>query len=135
MKRDGWMARPRGLLCVLLCALLGGCGSDPSDTAGQADRSLRAWAATLRVATEQWVDRRVPDLYFRQVIDAAQESLDEQAKTLSKKMPASDERRHALESRLARLRQGSQDLARALDRSDRVAAETTSRALPGGAAS
>jgi hypothetical protein len=113
---------------------LAGCGG-PSEAGNQADKSLRAWAATLRVATEQWVDHQVPDLYFRQVIEAAQESLDEQAKTLSKKMPASDGRRHRLESRLAALRQRTSELSEALDRSDRGAAETTSAALAGGAAS
>jgi len=127
--------RAPALFGVLVCALLCGCGGDPSDAAEQADKSLRAWSATLRVAAEQWVDRRVPDLYFQQVIEAAQESLDEQAKALSKKMPASDGRRKGLESRLAELRQRAGELSQALDRSDRGAAETTSRGLPGGAAS
>jgi type IV pilus biogenesis protein CpaD/CtpE len=124
-----------GVLCVLLCALLAGCADDPSDTARRADDSLRAWAATLRVAAEQWIDRRVPDVYFRQISEAARESLDEQAKTLSRKMPVSDARRTSLESRIAQLRQRSGELSRALDQSDRVAAETASRGLPGGAAS
>jgi hypothetical protein len=137
MRHDKWMARPKrpGLLGVLLCALLAGCSGDASDTAEQADKSLRAWAATLRVASEQWVDRRIPDLYFRQIIDAAGESLDEQARTLAKKMPADDRRRKDLESRLSDLRKRSHELSDALDRSDRGAAELTSRRLPGGAAS
>jgi len=148
MNYGDWVAgrKSPAVLWVLACALVGGCGSDPSDTAEQADKTLRAWSATLRVAAEQWVDRRVPDLYFRQVIEAARESLDEQAKTLSKKLPASDGRRKELETRLADLRQRLGQLTNALEHSDRAAAQSTSRALasapalsaaprPGGAAS
>ena len=130
------MTRPApGLLGVIICALVAGCGNDPADAAEQANKTLRAWSATLRMASEQWVDRRVPDLYFRQVLEAAEESLDEQGKTLSKKMKASDPRRKELEARLADVRRRLGELSTALDHSDRIDAEATSRGLPGGAAS
>jgi hypothetical protein len=137
MNQGDWMPRPTvpGLLAVLLCALIGGCGSDPSQSAEQTEKALRAWSATLRLATEQWVDHRVPDLYFRQVLQAATESIDEQSKSLSKAMSPSDGRRRDLESRLAGMRHRVEELSQALDHSDRAAAETTSRGLPGGAAS
>src|SRR5947208_599166 len=107
MEFGNWVRRPRRLTLHILILLattgLAGCGSDPSEVAEKSDRALISWSATVRMATEQWVQRRVPDVYFRQVLQAAGEGLDEQAKSLSR-MPPGDPRRQDMGRRLDSLR-------------------------------
>jgi hypothetical protein len=115
-------------LILLATTGLAGCGNDPSEVAKKPDRALRSWSETVRMAAEQWVQRRVPDLYFRQVLEAAGEGLDEQAKSLSK-MPSGDPRRQDLDHRLDALRGEFARLTEALGHSDRDKAHSVAGTL------
>src|SRR4051812_48587456 len=132
MEFGNWVRRPRRLTLHILILLattgLAGCGNDPSEVAERSDRALQSWSATVRIAAEQWVQRRVPDLYFRQVLQAASEGLDEQAKSLSK-MPSGDPRRQDLDQRLDTLRAEFAQLADSLGHSDRDKANSIAATL------
>src|SRR3954466_6423022 len=132
MEFGDWVRRPRRLtlhiLILLATTALAGCGNDPSEVAEKSDRALQSWSATVRMAAEQWVQRRVPDLYFRQVLQAAGEGLDEQAKSLSQ-MPSGDPRRQDLDRRLDALRGEFARLTDALGHSDRDKANSIAGAL------
>jgi hypothetical protein len=95
----------RQLILVALLATVGGCGtSDPSDVAEQCDKSVRSWASTVEMIAEQQSAKRVPDVYVRQALEAANEAMDEQASTLQKKLPPTDPRRVDLERQIAQVR-------------------------------
>ena len=132
MEFGDWVRRPRRLTLHILILLattgLAGCGNDSSQVAEESDRALRSWSATVRVAAEQWVRRRVPDVYFRQVLEAAGQGLDEQAKSISK-MPSGDPRRQDLDRRLDTLRGVFAQVTDGLGRSDRDTVGSVAGAL------
>ena len=86
-----------------LLALSGGCGKDPADVTEQAGRSVDSWSSFVRLLKGQRGAERVPDVYVKQVLDAAREGLEEQASSLSD-VPPDDPRRRAVERRIAEVR-------------------------------
>jgi hypothetical protein len=122
MEFGDWVDPPRRrtlhILILLAATGLAGCGNDPSEVAETSDRALRSWSATVRIAGEQWVQRRIPDVHLRQVLEAAGEGLDEQAKSLAR-MPPGDPRRQDLDRRLSRLRAEFARVSDGLGHSDR----------------
>jgi hypothetical protein len=109
--------------------LLAGCNrSDADDAAEKADRSLRSWSETVRLGGEQWATDRIPPTYLRQILDATNEGLDEQATTLKKKLPATDFRRQDLERRAASVRDRAKRLSDALEGHPKPTTSNTARA-------
>jgi hypothetical protein len=115
---------------VWVLALAGGCSRDASDVIEQADRSVASWSSCVRLAARQWAARRIPDVYLRQVLEAADEALDEQTSSLSD-VPPTDPRRQGLERRIGEVRDVVHQLNGALARSDRDAAAASARRASG----
>jgi hypothetical protein len=86
-----------------LLALSGGCGKDPADVTERAERSVDSWSSSVRLLKGQRAAERVPEVYVKQLLDAAREGLDEQASSLSD-VPPDDPRRGAVERRIAEVR-------------------------------
>jgi hypothetical protein len=70
------------LLCGLTLAgivPLAGCSKSPADRATQARATIASWEATLRLLEAQEARGAVPEVYARQVRQAAQEARDQAA--------------------------------------------------------
>lgn len=105
------------VLLVLAAAGPCGCGQKPDDALEQADKSLRSWAAAVRLTAAQWSDGRVPALYLRQTLEAADESLGQQETSL-RKANSNDGRCRQLAERIAAVRNRIREMTGSADRSD-----------------
>ena len=111
---------PPPAAALLLLSLLAGCRQNPDETAQKSRETIDSWSSTVTMAGRQWVGGRVPDLFLRQVLQAAEESLGEQPRSLEK-IPPADTRREQLERRLAAVRARVGQMSAGLERRDRGA--------------
>ena len=103
-------------------------------TTEDADKAIRSWQATLRLATDQWISGRVPDTYFDQVLRAAREDLASRRKKLNA-VPSAGTDRPRLDVELTNLDHRISELSSAFEHSDTGAARSAlanMRRLPGG---
>ena len=100
MPRSDVIAR---ILVPLAAVLIIGCGNNHSRELDQATQTLSSWATSLDFAEMQFRGGSVPRLYLRQLLQAANESLDSHAKSIAK-APTDDPRRRDLENKLQSLR-------------------------------
>ena len=119
----------------LLLLLLSSCSRDPSHEIEKSQTSLHSWAATLRLAVEQWRDYCVPALYLDQVLDSASKSLDQDQKSVGR-IPSTDAHRAKLQQTLDDLRRRVANVRDAAARHDSAAAwrsvESLSSTQPAG---
>ena len=109
----------RGLLTLML--FLCGCGGDSDRTAQRVERSVESWAATLDTTVGQWEQNRLPRTYVRQLVEAADKALADQAKSLQK---VDDAHRKELARKLSALQRRVHDVSGAVERNDPDAART-----------
>jgi hypothetical protein len=108
--------RIRKISCVYLCVIAGcflpGCGR--SGNPQQIKHSLEGWSRSVDLATVQWHEHRLPDLYLEQLLDAATSAKEKQEQQIKKLSGLVAEslvgETHTLETKIAA---GSRDLARA----------------------
>jgi hypothetical protein len=100
------------LFLATLLLLAGGCDRDHSRKLERVRQAADSWRATLDETAGQWARRRVPTTYVRQIADAAERSLEDQAESLGK-VPADDPRGGELRERLDGLRRRAADMSRA----------------------
>jgi hypothetical protein len=91
-------------------ALAAGCAQEPSDVVEEVDQSVKSWSSCVRLAAGQRAAHRVPDVYVKQLLEAAGEALDEQAASLSD-VPPADSRRQALQRRINEVRGALDELS------------------------
>src|SRR5690349_9158573 len=83
----------RAALAILILLLLPGCSND-NDKLQDVERAIKSWRASDRMAVSTWQDGAAPTLYVRQVMKAAREELDSQAKELQSIKSTSDRRKN-----------------------------------------
>src|SRR5437762_2855354 len=88
-------------LLMLTSVMLAGCNRD-EDRIDGISKSVRSWSAAIKLASEQRAAGAVPALYLRQLLDAAEKDLSQQACELQKISDARE--RASLEQQLAALR-------------------------------
>ena len=121
------MGRPFTPFAIWLPALLALCGGcDQSKRLEQVQKSINSWSATLDIATEQWGQRRVPRTFVRQIVQAAERSLDKDEKQLAK-VSADPTGREQVRDHLVELRHRLHDLSSAIENNDPASARMPSR--------
>src|SRR5437764_9811517 len=118
------MSRPLTILLPALLLLCGGC--DQSNRLEQVRKSVDSWSATLDITAEQWAQHRVPRTYIRQIVKAAEKSLDDDEKRLSK-TSADSHHRQQVQQRVLDLRRRLHDLSLAIDNNDAPSARMPTR--------
>lgn len=98
-------------LLVLLLLVPCGCDRDHSRKLQRVRQAVDSWNATLDETAAQWARGRVPKTYVRQLADAAERSLQDEAESLGK-VPADDPRGQELRQRLDALRQRAAAVSR-----------------------
>jgi hypothetical protein len=84
---------PRAALAILSVTLFAGC-SNEQDKLQDAERAVHSWRETIRMSVQCWQNGAAPTLYVRQVMKAAREELDSQAKELASMKSMSDRRKN-----------------------------------------
>ena len=102
------------------------CGCDASDQSEQVRKSIESWGATVDIVADQWAQHRVPRTYIGQIVKAAEKSLDEDEKRLTKNS-ANSEGRRQVQRRLVELRRRLHELSSAVERGEPKSARMPSR--------
>lgn len=103
------------VLLVIAGVFVAGCQSR-EEKLQQAEKSIQSWYATLNETQSQFDNGLVPPVYVDQLVDEADKSLDEDAKTIEKEDASSKsglkDRIVFLRDRAKRLRESAQREAR-----------------------
>lgn len=77
-------------LCSLLLVLLAltSCTRSPAAQLKSELQTISSWTATARMTGEMWLKGNVPDAYASRTLRTAQESLQEEVKTIDEEQPA-----------------------------------------------
>jgi hypothetical protein len=87
----------------------------PEKQLDEAEQSITSWYATLSLTETQWAERRVPSVYIKQLVDAADKSLDQQAQSIQKVQGAEGTRQARLVERIAFVRDRGKQLREMAD--------------------
>ncbi|HEV8293580.1 MAG TPA: hypothetical protein VGP94_16715 [Tepidisphaeraceae bacterium] len=79
-----------------------GCAQKPQEVVEEGEKSVNSWRKTLEMVCGQWAEYRVPTLYVRQTLKAAEEVLGKQLQELGK--PGSDQDAQKVVRKIHRLR-------------------------------
>ena len=113
------MHRPGVFMLSGLFAVMGVSGCQkPDEQLDHAEKSIQSWYATLTLAQTQWTHQLLPAVYLKQLADAADKSLDEQAQTLRKAEGADASRKAQLSDRIAFVRDRGHQLHAAADHAE-----------------
>ncbi len=75
----------RWILIILALALAAaGCGQKPDEVVEEGSKTVDSWKKTLEMVCGQWVEYRVPTLYVKQMLKAAEEVLGKKLRDLEK---------------------------------------------------
>src|SRR3954470_942838 len=86
---------------AMALALLAGCAQKEDEVVDQATESVDSWSKTLEMVCGQWAEDRVPTLYVKQMMKAAEEVLSKQLEDVEK---FKDEKARMVEAKINRLR-------------------------------
>lgn len=71
-------------IVLILAVVAAGCGQRPEEVVDEASKSVDSWQKTLEMVCGQWVQERVPTLYVKQSLKAAEQALGKQLEELEK---------------------------------------------------
>jgi hypothetical protein len=71
-------------MVLILVVMIWGCGESPQDVVDEGAKSVHSWKKTLEMACREWAEDRVPTLYVKQTMKAAEEVLEKQLADLEK---------------------------------------------------
>jgi hypothetical protein len=96
-------------LAAVFMVFLTACGRSDSKVE-ESKQMLTAWSACIGLATRQWEEHRVPDLYVRQLLKVSEKALAKQRREIEENAnegnrPAAEQAAGDLQSRIATLKQ------------------------------
>src|SRR2546423_9753282 len=74
----------RRWILVILALAATGCGQKPDEVVDEGGKSVDSWKKTLEMVCGQWAEYRVPTLYVKQMLKAAEEVLGKNLQDLEK---------------------------------------------------
>jgi hypothetical protein len=117
-------------LALSLCAA---CARDPQGEARQELQTLSSWAATLRLLADSWREGAVPSRYAAKTAEAAQETLQEEARKIERscEMCYGSWSQAVLGAHAHNLDSLASELSQAVQKEDRAAAVQLVESLAG----
>jgi hypothetical protein len=71
-------------ILVIFALAAAGCGQKPDEVVEEGTKSVNSWKTTLEMVCRQWAEFRVPTLYVKQTLKAAEEVLGKELQDLEK---------------------------------------------------